>query len=85
MSATKADVAAVSRPRPPRWRNRIVADEHKMTLPPGKIRWGVRDVVDNMVVIEFECHDAYEAIEFADVCAAGLKDGKLTIEVSTDD
>ncbi len=42
-------------------------------------------MVDNMVVIEFECHDAYEAIEFADVCAAGLKDGKLTIEVSTDD
>ena len=60
-------------------------DPNTTPLPPGKLRWGVRDVVDNMVVIEFECHDAYEAIEFAEVCAAGLKDGELTIDVSTDD
>ena len=50
-------------------------------LPPGKLRWGVREPVDNIVIIEIECHDAYEAIELAEVCSVGLSEGSLTIEV----
>jgi hypothetical protein len=52
--------------------------------PPGQLFWGVREVEGNTVIIEFTCHDAYEAIELAEVCAIGLKEGELTIEVSND-
>ena len=50
---------------------------------PGKLNWGVRED-GNMVFIEFECHDNYEAIELAEVFAAGLAEGELTIEVTND-
>lgn len=52
--------------------------------PPGQLRWGVREVEGRVVTIEFECHDAYEAIEFAEICAVGLAEGELTIEVEAD-
>lgn len=52
---------------------------------PGIVRWGVTDVVDGKFSIEFECCDDYDAIEFAEVCAAGLREGELTIEVTNDE
>lgn len=57
------------------------ADPKAAPPPPGQLLWGVREE-GNKVFIELECHDAYEAIELAEVCAAGLAEGKLTIEVS---
>lgn len=51
---------------------------------PGKLLWGVREPEGNVVLIEFICHDAYEAIELAEVCAAALTEGELTIEVGND-
>jgi len=54
------------------------------TIPAsGKLNWGVREE-GNRVIIEFDCHDAYEAIELAEICAAGLSEGELTIEVEND-
>ena len=60
-----------------------MTDDPKTTIPaPGKLNWSVRED-GSRVTIEFECHDAYEAIELAEVCAAGFREGELTIEVST--
>jgi hypothetical protein len=62
-----------------------MADQQGTRPPrPGTVRWGVTEVVGNKFSIEFECCDAYDAIEFAEVCAAGLAEGELTIEVSND-
>lgn len=58
-----------------------MTDEIASKPPPGQLRWGVREVEGRTVVIEFECHDAYEAIELAEVCATGLAEGELTIVV----
>ena len=48
------------------------------------IKWGVIED-GNRVLIEFICRDNYEAIEMAEVCADGLADGELTIEVTPDE
>ncbi len=63
-----------------------MSHDHTTNSPPapGHLRWGVREPEGNVVIIEFECYDAYEAIEFAEVCAAGLSEGELTIEVHAD-
>lgn len=47
----------------------------------GTVRWAVTEVLGSKFAIEFECADDYDAIEMAEVCAAGLRDGELTIEV----
>lgn len=47
------------------------------TLPP--VRWGVREE-GNMVFIEFEMRDNYEAIEFAEHIAEGMREGEITLE-----
>lgn len=47
------------------------------------MKWGVREV-GNMVIIEFECRNNYEAIEMAEVCAVALAEGELTIEITHD-
>ena len=50
---------------------------------PGTVSWGVTEVVGGKFSIEFKCCNDYDAIEFAEVCAAGLAEGELTIEVES--
>lgn len=50
------------------------------TPPPGELRWQVGED-GNTVVLTFEFHDNYEAIELAETIAAGLREGHLEIEV----
>lgn len=49
---------------------------------PGQVVWGVREVVGRTAIIEFAFHDAYAAIEFAEICAAGLAAGEITIKMT---
>ena len=64
--------------RPP---SEAAAEDPENLPPPGQLRWRVREVERRTVIIEFECHDAYEAIELAEICAMGLTEGELTIEI----
>jgi hypothetical protein len=66
---------------------RITNDPDARGTPPpqDQIRWRVLDLKSNLVTIEFECHDAYDAIELAEICAAGLSEGELILEVSNDE
>lgn len=46
-----------------------------------ELKWSVRED-GNKVIIEFSCRDAYEAIEFAEICSMGLREGELTLETT---
>ena len=56
-------------------------DQSKTTpsqpLPPAQ--WSVREE-GNKVIIEFTLRDNYEAIEFCEVVAAGMNQGRLEFE-----
>jgi hypothetical protein len=40
----------------------------------------VREPEGNVVIVEFVCRDAYEAIEFAEILSAGIDEGGFSLD-----
>jgi hypothetical protein len=55
--------------------------DSRLTEPP--VRWAVRED-GNTVILEITCRDNYEAIELAEVIAAGIGSGGFTLEFEND-
>lgn len=51
--------------------------------PEGRVEWSVRED-GNKVIVEFTLRHNYEAIELAEVIAAGMRSGELTLEFEND-